>query len=130
MQTVAPWMPPSISRTMLRARAIVDEVVVNPLVAVAREHVWEPVASGIGDWARRWGLREIEGCDAVDGIEPLCGGGLVYPRNVEALPDGRHLLISDVSSYGRAQLGRLLVLDSETDNIWQLLPTAKPKRVG
>ncbi len=135
MSSVAPWVPPMVSRVMLAARDATDEVVVDILVAGVRRQstkvwsaIWIPVRDGAHNWTYRWGLRQLDHCNAVDGIEPLCQGRLAGPRHIAALPDGRHLLISEISPVGRAQLGRLLWLRLETGAVRQIFPQSAQKR--
>ncbi len=129
MSDIVPWVPNSVSERMLSIQHNTYETLaggVGEETPSALTWVW----GGTHDWSTYWGLRPLEHCDPVDGIEPICGGGLANPRHLSAIPGNRYLLISDITpdEPGQERVARLLTLDMETDEVRQINPIFAPQK--
>ncbi|MCV6625150.1 MAG: hypothetical protein OIF38_03580 [Cellvibrionaceae bacterium] len=66
----------------------------------------------------------ISHCEPVDGRTPLCG--LHNPEDIEPLPGGRHLLLSQMGIVGQHSPGSLAIFDTQTEQLQVLGPFTQP----
>src|SRR6266853_1116789 len=65
-------------------------------------------------------------CVASNGLMPICG--VRAPEDIELLPDGRHLLISEMpEDFRRATGDGLLLVDLATNHVQPLIVSTHPK---
>ena len=65
----------------------------------------------------------VSGCDAVDSLVPVCG--FQQPEDIELLPDGRTLLISQMGEADGSYAGSLALYDTASGTITRL-PSSVP----
>lgn len=65
-------------------------------------------------------LDQYTECVTIGDVESHCG--FQNPEDIEALPDGRHLLVSEMSQFGRSDPGSLSLFDTVLDKTVRMQP--------